>query len=73
MASHEILFLSGVSMVLFLVVGIVIGWVANDFLYNFMQSRANLPRHPEMYDDNGIVINEELLSLIHISEPTRPY
>ncbi len=68
MASHEILFLSGVSMVLFLVVGIVIGWVANDFLYNFMQSRANLPRHPEMYDDNGIVINEELLTVNFVDD-----
>ena len=73
MASHEILFLSGALMVLFLVVGIVVGWVANDFLYNFMQSRANLPRHPEMYDDNGIVINEELLTVNFVDDDDDDY
>ena len=68
MAYATVLFFSAILIFLFLVVGGLIGWTANDFLYAFMNSRQNLPLHPEMYDDEGIVINEELLSVRFIDE-----
>jgi hypothetical protein len=33
-----------------------------------MNTRANLPQHPEMYDDEGMVVNEELLSVRFVDE-----
>jgi hypothetical protein len=68
MPSTEVLFFSGVSIILSLILGGIVGWVANDFLYNFMHTRANLPEHPEMYDDQGHVINEELLTVKFVDE-----
>jgi len=68
MSTTVILFFSTVLMFLFMVVGGLIGWTANDFLYAFMNTRSNLPLHPEMYDDEGLVVNEELLSVRFIDE-----
>jgi len=68
MPSAEFLFFSGTSIILSLVLGVLIGWVANDFLYNFMHTKSNLPEHPEMYDDNGMVVNEELLTVRFLDE-----
>ena len=68
MPSAEFLFFSGTSIILSLVLGVLIGWVANDFLYNFMHTKHNLPEHPEMYDDNGMVVNEELLTVRFLDE-----
>ena len=52
---------------LFFIVGVTIGWTANDFLYN-MLSRDQDQLHPEMYDEDGIVINEELLSVRFVDD-----
>ena len=68
MPSAEFLFFSGTSIILSLVLGVLIGWVANDFLYNFMHTKSNLPEHPEMYDDNGVMLNEELLTVRFLDE-----
>ena len=68
MPSAEFLFFSGTSIILSLILGVLIGWVANDFLYNFMHTKTNLPQHPEMYDENGMVLNEELLSVRFLDE-----
>jgi hypothetical protein len=59
---------STILMILFAIVGVLIGWTANDFLYTFMNTRANLPTHPEMYDEEGLVINEELLYVKFVDE-----
>ena len=50
---------------IFLAIGVLAGWTANevkhDQLYaNEMEENA---MHPEMYDHNGYVLNEELLSV----------
>jgi len=68
MPTPEVLFFSGTSIILSLIIGVVIGWVANDFLYNFMHTKTNLPEHPEMYDDNGVMLNEELLTVRFLNE-----
>ncbi len=61
-----ILVFSSLMTALFFVVGLTIGWVANDFLYNMMAKTDVL--HPEMYDEDGMVINEELYSIRFINE-----
>ena len=33
-----------------------------------MHTKHNLPEHPEMYDDNGMVVNEELLTVRFLDE-----
>ena len=63
-----ILFFSATSSFLFLCVGIVVGWTAKDFVNDYMWSRDEISHHPEMYDENGIMINEELLSVKFINE-----
>ena len=68
MPSAEFLFFSGTSIILSLILGVLIGWVANDFLYDFMHTKRDLPEHPEMYDSNGMVGNEELLTVRFLDE-----
>ena len=68
MPSPEFLFFSGTSIILSLILGVLIGWVANDFLYDFMHTKRSLPEHPEMYDSNGMVVNEELLTVRFLDE-----
>ncbi len=68
MPSAEFLFFSGTSIIISLILGVLIGWVANDFLYDFMHTRRDLPEHPEMYDSNGMVVNEELLTVKFLDE-----
>ncbi len=68
MSVAVILTFSTILMVLFMIVGTLIGWTANDFLYAYMNTKTNLPTHPEMYDDEGMVINEELLSVRFVDE-----
>jgi len=68
MSVAVILTFSTILMFLFMIVGGLIGWTANDFLYAYMTTKPNLPNHPEMYDDEGMVINEELLSVRFVDE-----
>ncbi len=71
MPTSVILFFSTIITALFFVVGITIGWVANDFLYAMMAKDDVM--HPEMYDDEGLVINEELLSVRFIDDDEDEY
>ena len=68
MTTAVILTFSAILMVLFMIVGTLIGWTANDFLYAYMNTKSNLPHHPEMYDEDGMVVNEELLSVRFVDE-----
>lgn len=46
--------------VLFFIVGITIGWVAREYMMNYRE----VPRfHPEMYDQNGNIIPDEILAV----------
>lgn len=46
--------------VLFFIVGIMLGWVAREYMMNYRE----LPRfHPEMYDENGNIIPDEILAV----------
>lgn len=67
MSTPVILFFSTLITGLFFIVGITIGWTANDFFYNVLSPDESY-LHPEMYDEDGIVINEELLSVRFVEE-----
>lgn len=68
METSVALFFSGCFMVLFLIVGLVVGWFVNDLVYNFMNRNSSGGLHPEMYNDDGLLINEELLSVRFVEE-----
>ena len=69
MQTSVILFFSGVFVFLSMVVGIIAGWHINDVVYNLVQKREEGRfTHPEMYDEDGIWINEELLSVKFVNE-----
>jgi len=45
--------------VLFLIVGLVTGWVAREYMMNYRE----IPRpHPEMFDGNGNLIPDEVIA-----------
>ena len=56
------MFFSGTLMVLFLVVGFIAGWHVNDIVYSLI-NKNNPQIHPEMLDEDGFIINEELAYL----------
>ncbi|AMO43229.1 hypothetical protein R1080702_224 [Cyanophage S-RIM32] len=67
MQTSVILFFSGVFVFLSLIVGIIAGWHINDVVYNLIQKKNEIS-HPEMYDEDGMWINEELLSVKFVNE-----
>ncbi|CAF34249.1 hypothetical protein S-PM2d184 [Synechococcus phage S-PM2] len=69
MQTSVILFFSGVSIFLSILVGIIAGWHINDVVYNLIARKEEQEMsHPEMYDEDGIWINEELLSVRFVNE-----
>ena len=69
MADTTLLFFSATLSFLFLCVGIVAGWTAKDFVHDYFWSRDEAQHyHPEMYDDYGFLMNEELLTVKFINE-----
>ena len=55
----QILFFSGVSIIGFFIVGFLVGWFTNDVVAAFL-NRQRFPTHPEMYDENGNVIPDDI-------------
>jgi hypothetical protein len=46
--------------VLFFILGIMLGWVAREYMMNYRE----IPKlHPEMYDNNGNIIPDEILAV----------
>ena len=69
MQTSVILFFSGIGVVLSLIVGVIAGWHINDVVYQFV-SKDEQQGHPEMYDQDGVWINEEPVSYTHLTLPT---
>ena len=45
--------------IMFLIIGILIGWVARDYMMNYRE----IPRpHPEMFDINGNLVPDEIVA-----------
>lgn len=69
METATILFFSATLSFLFLCVGVVAGWTVKDFMHDYFYTREEFQNmHPEMYDDGGMIINEELLSVRFIED-----
>ena len=69
MAQATVVYFSATVSFIFLCVGVIAGWTANEKLHEFMYGRAQEDNiHPEMLDDEGYLINEELLSVRFIDD-----
>ena len=47
----------------FLILGGIIGWLAQQNNYVNMQNHGAFSAHPEMYDENGNLIADEIVAL----------
>lgn len=46
--------------ILFLILGVVVGWTAREYMMNYRE----VPKlHPEFYDENGNIIPDEVLAI----------
>ena len=51
-----------------LILGFMLGWIANTYYDNYMQTISTPQLHPEMYDEEGNLLNSRLLSVRFESE-----
>ena len=53
--------LSTIISVMFLLVGGVIGYLVKEYVYE--RNSTYIPTHPEMFDENGQIIADEILAV----------
>lgn len=64
MESSLMLLLTAFMIVGSLVLGTTLGWIANDVFGIYLQNQQpQIQLHPELYDDDGVMIREELYSV----------
>ena len=69
MAQSTVLYFSATVSFIFLCVGVIAGWTANEKLHEFMYGKMQDENvHPEMLDGDGYLINEELLSVRFVDD-----
>ena len=69
MTQTTIVYFSATVSFIFLCVGVIAGWTANEKLHEFMYGRYEVENiHPEMLDEDGQWINEELLSVRFVDD-----
>jgi Protein of unknown function (DUF2973) len=74
MVESTIVYFSATVSFIFLCVGIIAGWTANEKLHEFMYGKLEAENvHPEMLDGDGYLINEELLSVRFVDEDDEDY
>ena len=49
--------------VLFLMVGVIGGWVAREYLMKHQEGARNMAYHPEFYDKEGNFIDQEITTV----------
>jgi len=62
-ATPYILFFSGIGIVGSFMIGLMIGWFGNDIIYAFLNKNRIQPMHPEMFDENGQLIPDEIVAV----------
>jgi hypothetical protein len=62
-ATPYILFFCGVGIVGSFVIGLMVGWFGNDIVYAFLNKNRIQPMHPEMFDENGQLIPDEIVAV----------
>lgn len=68
MSESVMVYFSATVSFIFLCVGIIAGWTANEKINEYLYARQEERLHPEMYDEDGQWINEELLSVRFVEE-----
>ena len=70
MTETLLIYISATASFLFLAGGVLAGWTANEVKHDMLYAREteNEILHPEMYDQQGQWINEELLSVRFLDE-----
>lgn len=64
MESSLMLLLTAFMIIGSLVLGTTLGWIANDVFGIYLQNQhPQIQLHPELYDDDGVMIREELYSV----------
>ena len=66
MSETLIIYASVTISFIFLAIGVLFGWAANEVKHDQLYAKEieeHNAMHPEMYDHNGYVLNEELLSV----------
>ena len=49
--------------ILFLIVGVVIGWTAREYMMVHQEGPKQIAYHPEFYDKDGDLIDQEIVSV----------
>ena len=68
MAETTILYFSATASFIFLCIGVFAGWTVNEKLHEYMYATQEDRVHPEMLDNEGQWINEELLSVRFVDD-----
>jgi len=71
MTETLLIYISATASFLFLAVGVIAGWTANEVKHDMLYARETEESeilHPEMLDSQGQWINEELLSVRFLNE-----
>ena len=63
MESTALLVIFSILCFTFLIIGGIIGWLAQQNNYVNIQNRNDAFVHPEMYDENGMLIADEIVAL----------
>ena len=72
MSDTLMIYISATISFVFFAVGILFGWAANEVKHDQLYAKEieeHNAMHPEMYDHNGYVLNEELLSVRFTDDP----
>ena len=66
MTETLMIYISVTASFIFLAIGVLFGWAANEVKHDQLYAKEKedeAAMHPEMYDRNGFILNEELLSV----------
>ena len=63
METTVILVIFSIMCFTFLILGGIIGWLAKQNNYVNMQNQGAFGTHPELYDENGMLIPDEIVAL----------
>jgi hypothetical protein len=61
-ATPYILFFCGAGIIGSFVIGFMLGWFGNDLIYAFLNKNRIQPLHPEMFDEHGNVVPDEVIA-----------
>lgn len=62
-ATPYILFFSAIGIIGSFAIGFMLGWFGNDIVYAFLNKNRIQPMHPEMFDENGQLIPDEIVAV----------